>query len=666
MTQDSSEISRVELVWPTKNSRVIPNQKLDGSWSIDPDDGSRSRHGLEMVGHHGLVSHDDMSLVLIGDRLAGLASISDGLVRSVRTVYLDVPRLDVDNKEAQFKGDESLFHSSWLTVVRAHVSAAIPLLRRDGFVIVECGDNEEPYVRLLLNELMGRENYVGTIVWQRAYAPRNMKGMTEFTATHDCVVVFARDRNSLPHVGMKSEATGFANPDHDPRGAWKAEHKGAATRRESTDYKVSVPPYDWTLDSGSLPPGLWRVSPLTGVIWGVPTECGTWSFTVRLTDSGGQSCKRRFSITVQEAGAPQNAQAIQWLFGDTSTSGDLRIKTRSLPSGIRGMEYSAVLEAEGGRPFLGKPRGPGKNRYWEFAKDTLVAAYLRDDVRESRKSIPHPKQRMPIGQEVVITNQQTWWPGRNKDSKESFAGYTEDATKHLKKLLELGLISKIVHTAKPEALIERLMEIFTDPGDLVVELFGDAGDFSAVSLKKERRFVYLAGRSEREQTLANELVIPRLAAVVSGRDFDLENAAGEQELPGHAYIPFDGGRGFSVAKVGLPVVIKGPDDEFPSIVNCDIGQPEKFAHALLTCQGFFPVGQGSLGGVALNRSKSATVVPSTTFLTERLAARIVSETSAAPQSTPLVVFYLKASPEFRPDAIGNVTFRRVPFELTTG
>ena len=58
-----------------------------------------------------------------------------------------------------------------------------------------------------------------------------------------------------------------------------------------------VPPYRWSLVAGQLPPGL-SLTTSPGRITGTPTAAGTFAFTLRVADSGGQTATRQFSITV--------------------------------------------------------------------------------------------------------------------------------------------------------------------------------------------------------------------------------------------------------------------------------------------------------------------------------------------------------------------------------
>lgn len=86
-----------------------------------------------------------------------------------------------------------------------------------------------------------------------------------------------------------------------------------------------TPPYVWAI-GGSLPPGL-RLEPGTGVISGVPTTAGTFSFTARVTDSERTTAQRPLSITVN---AP------------------LMVHPPTLPNGTVGTAYSQTLTATGG------------------------------------------------------------------------------------------------------------------------------------------------------------------------------------------------------------------------------------------------------------------------------------------------------------------------------
>jgi adenine-specific DNA-methyltransferase len=90
-------------------------------------------------------------------------------------------------------------------------------------------------------------------------------------------------------------------------------------------------------------------------------------------------------------------------------------------------------------------------------------------------------------------------------------------------------------TQKPEALLERIVRIATDPGDIVVDCFLGSGTTAAVAHKMGRRWVAM----EREPSTLADFVIPRLTAVVDGA-----NGSGSTASTGWA-----GGGGFRVLDV---------------------------------------------------------------------------------------------------------------------
>jgi hypothetical protein len=58
-----------------------------------------------------------------------------------------------------------------------------------------------------------------------------------------------------------------------------------------------VPPYRWSLVAGQLPPGP-ALTTSAGRITGTPTSAGTFTFTLRVADNGGQQATQQFSISI--------------------------------------------------------------------------------------------------------------------------------------------------------------------------------------------------------------------------------------------------------------------------------------------------------------------------------------------------------------------------------
>ncbi|WP_373371317.1 putative Ig domain-containing protein [Microvirga sesbaniae] len=492
--------------------------------------------------------------------------------------------------------------------------------------------------------------------------------MKEFTDTHDLIHLFARNKDALPPVGLSRPPKGYSNSDGDPRGAWKAEHKGAKARRANSDFDTYQPPYRWELVDGHLPPGLWRISPFTGVIWGSPTEAGTFKFKVEVRDRKGKSTTRELQIDVAPDVAEPARPSIPWLFEQIDTKGELRISTETLPPARLGAEYSAILLADGGTPYTGDPIRPTSGRYWEFAKATLIDAYQRDSVYLGSRqptAIPHPKQYAPAEGVLEIENQQTVWPGRVGDGSKrtTLAGYTEDATKHLKAMKALGLIKTEVSTAKPEPLLRRLVEIFTRPGDVVLEALSSSADLAAVALKQGRAFVALQGASRRDRELAEACAIPRLRAVVEGEDRDLENRTSEIRLSPDSYIPFEGGGAFAVSEVGGTFIELPKNEDLATIADLSDNDDLTLCKRVLGTAGFIPSELGT-EGQSIEGKRRAIVIPPSEFLTPEIAAEIASSAQMSKAHDRISVYYFRSSEDLEVVNYSDVVrFYRVPFEM---
>jgi adenine-specific DNA-methyltransferase len=96
------------------------------------------------------------------------------------------------------------------------------LLRDDGSIWVTIDDNEGHYLKVLMDEVFGRGNFVANVVWEKKYAPQN--NAIWLSDSHDHVLVFAKDKSIWRPKPLPRSAemdARYKNLDGDPRGAWK-------------------------------------------------------------------------------------------------------------------------------------------------------------------------------------------------------------------------------------------------------------------------------------------------------------------------------------------------------------------------------------------------------------------------------------------------------------
>ena len=133
-------------------------------------------------------------------------------------------------------------HSNWLNMMYPRLFLARNLLRQDGVIFVSIDDNEVHNLRLMMNEIFGEENFVGQLIWERAFSPKNDAKF--ISNSHDYVLMYARSINefSIGRLDRTEEANArYSNPDNDPRGPWMSSDISVKTYSIANDYPITTP-----------------------------------------------------------------------------------------------------------------------------------------------------------------------------------------------------------------------------------------------------------------------------------------------------------------------------------------------------------------------------------------------------------------------------------------
>src|SRR5690554_650333 len=127
-------------------------------------------------------------------------------------------------KDGMFKKnskENGQYHSNWLNMMMPRLYLAKNLLRQDGVIFVSIDDNEVHNLRLLMNEIFGEENFVASIIWERAFAPKN--DAKYYSDSHDYILVYGKNIQEFSpgRLERTEEANSrYKNYDDDPRGLW--------------------------------------------------------------------------------------------------------------------------------------------------------------------------------------------------------------------------------------------------------------------------------------------------------------------------------------------------------------------------------------------------------------------------------------------------------------
>ena len=158
------------------------------------------------------------NVLMQGDNLEALKALLPFYAGRVKCIYIDPP---YNTRSAFEHYDDNLEHTKWLAMMWPRLELLRELLAEDGSIWVNIDDNEAHYLKIILDEVFGRKNFVANAVWQKKPSPQ--ANSIWLSDSHDHVLVFAKDKeewrpNLLPRT--KTSNARYLNPDNDPRGPW--------------------------------------------------------------------------------------------------------------------------------------------------------------------------------------------------------------------------------------------------------------------------------------------------------------------------------------------------------------------------------------------------------------------------------------------------------------
>ena len=209
--------------------------------------------------HHSTTRRDgDIfdNILIRADNLLALKALEANYAGKVKCVFIDPPY----NTGSAFEHyDDGIEHSLWLSMIRDRLEVLQRLLSEDGSIWMTIDDNEAHYLKVLSDEIFGRSNFIGNVIWQKRFAPNSTAQF--LSDSHDHILVYVKDkhrwkRNLLPRDEGHNKS--YKNPDNDPRGLWTSGDLSARNSYSAGIYPITTP-------SGRViagpPKGMyWRVS----------------------------------------------------------------------------------------------------------------------------------------------------------------------------------------------------------------------------------------------------------------------------------------------------------------------------------------------------------------------------------------------------------------------
>lgn len=172
-------------------------------------------HLLERIKTYGTPneSGESENLLVHGDNLIALRALLPFYRGKVKCIYIDPPY----NTGSAFEHyDDNLEHSKWLSLIYPRLQLLREFLSEDGSIWVSIDDRECHYLKVIMDEIFGRDKFLADIAWQRTYSMRNDSDGIPTEAEN--LLVYKKSEAWRPGRLPRTEEMNskYTNPDNDP------------------------------------------------------------------------------------------------------------------------------------------------------------------------------------------------------------------------------------------------------------------------------------------------------------------------------------------------------------------------------------------------------------------------------------------------------------------
>ena len=185
---------RDEVFWntilsPDQITRLYEPKVLTGweRWGIDKKNGGVVRLPVGQVSEHD-------NLLIDGNNLLSLHSIKSRYQEKIKLIYIDPP---YNTGNDGFKYNDRFNHSTWMTFMKNRLEVAKDLLSRDGAIFINIDYNEVHYLKVLMDEIFGRENFQREIIWRIGWLSGYKTQANNFIRNHDTLLFYSKDKNNM-------------------------------------------------------------------------------------------------------------------------------------------------------------------------------------------------------------------------------------------------------------------------------------------------------------------------------------------------------------------------------------------------------------------------------------------------------------------------------------
>jgi adenine-specific DNA-methyltransferase len=144
---------------------------------------------------------DSGNLIVQGDNLEALKALLPFYAGQVKCIYIDPPyntgsRKNADGDDIGY--DDNLEHSTWLSIMYPRLELLREFLREDGFICCHINDDEGAYLKVIMDEIFSRDNYISTLFVQVRYAEKTLKQDMNFHKQIEQIHIYKKSYIAKP------------------------------------------------------------------------------------------------------------------------------------------------------------------------------------------------------------------------------------------------------------------------------------------------------------------------------------------------------------------------------------------------------------------------------------------------------------------------------------
>lgn len=153
----------------------------------------KALQNFELIGQGDLKENlNNANLLIKGNNLLALHSLKKKFANKVKLIYIDPP---YNTGNDSFNYNDNFNHSTWLTFMKNRLEIAREFLRDDGVIFIQCDDNEQAYLKVLCDEIFGRENFICNFAC--IVAPAGTQSSVFVAQQHNYCLAYAKNKSNL-------------------------------------------------------------------------------------------------------------------------------------------------------------------------------------------------------------------------------------------------------------------------------------------------------------------------------------------------------------------------------------------------------------------------------------------------------------------------------------